>query len=30
MPIQPPSRKELAQVASAFELHLTQEKVDAF
>lgn len=30
MPIQPPSREELAQVASAFELHLTEEEIEAF
>lgn len=30
MPIQPPSREELAQVASAFALHLTKEEIDAF
>jgi len=30
MPIQPPSRQELAQVASAFALHLTEEEIDAF
>src|SRR5438477_377793 len=30
MPIQPPSREELAELASVFELHLTDEEVDAF
>jgi amidase len=30
MPIQPPSREELAELASVFELHLTEEEVDAF
>jgi hypothetical protein len=30
MPIQPPSREELAQIASAFALHLTEEEIDAF
>src|SRR5437764_3133368 len=30
MPIQPPSREELAELASVFELRLTEEEVDAF
>jgi amidase len=30
MPIQPPSREELAELASVFELHLTEEEVEAF
>jgi amidase len=30
MPIQPPSREELAQLASGFELHLSEDEVDAF
>ena len=30
MPIQPPSREELAELASGFKLHLTEEEVDAF
>src|SRR5919109_3578150 len=30
MPIQPPSREELAELASVFKLHLTEEEVDAF
>jgi amidase len=30
MPIQPPSRDELTEIASAFELHLTDEEVEAF
>src|SRR5437762_248185 len=30
MSIQPPSREELAELASVFELHLTEEEVDAF
>lgn len=30
MPIQPPSREELAQLASGFELHLSEDEIDAF
>jgi amidase len=30
MPIQPPSREELAELASVFELDLSEEEVDAF
>ena len=30
MPIQPPSREELAKLASAFELHLSEEEIDTF
>src|SRR5947208_15598206 len=30
MPIQPPSREELVELASGFKLHLSEEEVDAF
>ena len=30
MPIQRPSRDELTEIASAFELHLSDEEVEAF